>query len=273
MHDVSQSDRISSLICGNVGCGRYDEAHAFSHYQESSHSFAMDVDTQRVWDYGGDGYVHRLIQNKSDGKLVELPSHNSSGAAQPDITTTSDGHSPVPRDKLDDIGMEYTHLLTSQLDSQRLYFEEKVAQAADKASEASHTAQAAAASAQQSSDAMAKLERAHASLTQDLVPSLEREKARAERKAEKSAETARKMEREWREEKAMNGSLLERVALLGKELTALKEQNAELQEQNRDLTFFISGQEKLGALGEEVQEGTVTVGAAPEKKRKGKGRK
>jgi hypothetical protein len=26
----------------------------------------------QVWDYAGDGYVHRLIQSKTDGKLVEV---------------------------------------------------------------------------------------------------------------------------------------------------------------------------------------------------------
>lgn len=33
------------------------------------------METQRVWDYAGDNYVHRLIQSKTDGKLVELNSH------------------------------------------------------------------------------------------------------------------------------------------------------------------------------------------------------
>ena len=28
----------------------------------------MELETQRVWDYAGDNYVHRLIQNKVDGK-------------------------------------------------------------------------------------------------------------------------------------------------------------------------------------------------------------
>ena len=28
----------------------------------------------QVWDYASDGYVHRLVQSKSDGKLVEVPS-------------------------------------------------------------------------------------------------------------------------------------------------------------------------------------------------------
>ncbi len=29
--------------------------------------------TAQVWDYAGDNYVHRLIQSKTDGKLVEVP--------------------------------------------------------------------------------------------------------------------------------------------------------------------------------------------------------
>lgn len=62
------------LICGHVGCGRYLNAHAFEHYRETSHLYALEIDTKRVWDYAGDNYVHRLIQNAVDGKLVELPS-------------------------------------------------------------------------------------------------------------------------------------------------------------------------------------------------------
>lgn len=43
------------------------------HNEKTGHNFAMELGTQRVWDYEGDNYVHRLIQNKVDGKLVELP--------------------------------------------------------------------------------------------------------------------------------------------------------------------------------------------------------
>lgn len=31
----------------------------------------MLLGTNRVWDYAGDNFVHRLMQNKGDGKLVE----------------------------------------------------------------------------------------------------------------------------------------------------------------------------------------------------------
>lgn len=32
----------------------------------------VKVGSQRVWDYAGDNYVHRLIQTKEEGKLVEF---------------------------------------------------------------------------------------------------------------------------------------------------------------------------------------------------------
>ncbi|KAL6744909.1 hypothetical protein V8C86DRAFT_2997917, partial [Haematococcus lacustris] len=56
------------------GCGRYRQGHASKHWAESSHGYALELETQRVWDYVGDNYVHRLIQSKTDGKLVEVPS-------------------------------------------------------------------------------------------------------------------------------------------------------------------------------------------------------
>ena len=62
------------VICGHVGCGRYREGHAVDHWHETEHAYALELDSQRVWDYVSDGYVHRLIQSKTDGKLVEVPS-------------------------------------------------------------------------------------------------------------------------------------------------------------------------------------------------------
>ena len=62
------------LICGHVGCGRYRAGHAADHWREAGHAYALELESQRVWDYVADGYVHRLIQSKTDGKLVEVPS-------------------------------------------------------------------------------------------------------------------------------------------------------------------------------------------------------
>ncbi|EAS35215.2 RING and UBP finger domain-containing protein [Coccidioides immitis RS] len=257
------------LICGNIGCGRYDGAHAFAHFQETSHSFAMDLSSQRVWDYVGDGYVHRIIQNKADGKLLELPAADNSALDPPDWADA------VPREKWENMSVEYTHLLTSQLESQRTYFEEKVERAADKASQASAAALAAQEAAEKLAKRLEALQCDHDALVKETVPVLEKEKDRAERRADKFESLARKMEKEYREEKTINTSLMERVDYLTAEVEKLKAANEDLVEQNRDLTFFISGSEKLKDQGEDVVEGTVSVPEPSKagKKKKGKGKK
>lgn len=60
----------------------------------------------------GDNFVHRLLQNKADGKLVPSEGPPSESEAS--------------EDKLDSVQLEFTHLLTSQLEEQRLYFEDKL---------------------------------------------------------------------------------------------------------------------------------------------------
>ncbi|OJD20135.1 hypothetical protein ACJ73_08531, partial [Blastomyces percursus] len=241
------------LICGNIGCGRYDEAHAFAHFKETSHAFAMDLASQRVWDYVGDGYVHRIIQNKSDGKLVELPAAGESALDPPDWGDA------VPREKLENMSVEYTHLLTSQLESQRTYFEEVVERAADKASVASAAATAAQEAAETATKNLSALQAQYDTLLKETIPNLERDKGRAERRAEKFEAMAHRMEKEWREEKALNGSLMEKVEFLNGEVQNLTAANEDLKEQNRDLSFFISGAERLRDQGEDVVEGTVSV--------------
>lgn len=62
---------------------RYVNEHARLHYKETMHAYAMELQTCRVWDYAGDVYVHRLVQNKGDGKLVEFPSKIDSSESDP----------------------------------------------------------------------------------------------------------------------------------------------------------------------------------------------
>ncbi|MCJ1313377.1 hypothetical protein MMC25_007055 [Agyrium rufum] len=276
------------LICGTVGCGRYDAAHAFMHYQQSNHCFAMDLLTQRIWDYASDAYVHRIVQDRTDGKLVEVTGTTSSNngvdsfaggagyasltGAETDAYWVDEDAEWVPRAKLDNIGREYTALLTSQLESQRMYFEMQLKLAANKTSEAVSSASKASASASNAETELVTLSSTHAQLTQRTIPELEKERDRATRRAEKFEGMARKLEKEWREEKALGQSLYERVEFLAKEIEALKgrvderdREVAELKEENRDLGFFISGGQKLresGALlggDEEVREGTVSL--------------
>ncbi|KAF3389017.1 hypothetical protein F1880_003486 [Penicillium rolfsii] len=267
------------LICGSVGCGRYDGAHAFDHWKQTAHAFAMDLTSQRVWDYVGDAYVHRIIQSKTDGKLVELPAADHSALDPPDWADA------VPREKLENMSVEYTHLLTSQLESQRAYFEEIVERAADKASQASAAAASAEEAASAATARLAELQAQYEALTSDLIPSMERERGRLEKRAEKFEALARRMEKDYREEKTMNTSLMERLehmstenAALKSNVDSLKAEIVDLQEQNRDLTFFISGSQKLQGAGEDIEQGTVSVPDPPaegakKKRNRGKGRK
>ncbi|KAJ4359774.1 uncharacterized protein N0V89_000330 [Didymosphaeria variabile] len=276
------------LICGNIGCGRYDSAHAFAHYETTNHTYAMDVVSQHVWDYAGDGYVHRLIQNKSDGKLVDLPaSAHASGLKNAGMTGYA--NDTVPREKLDNMGMEYAYLLTSQLESQRAYFEEQVERAVDKAAKASSTADEASRNVAALTSDFSKLQAQYDDAL-STISALEKDAARNAAKASSASELARKLTKQYREEQTINESLMTRIQHLEKKAeeaeTKVKEveaQKADLEEQNRDLSFFISGQEKLkemqgnevmGLEEGEVQSGYVEVGNNSSKgRRKGKGRK
>lgn len=273
------------LICGSVGCGRYDAAHAFSHYNDTGHAFALDMETQRVWDYSSDSYVHRLVQNAHDGKLVDLsiPEHGG-GLEYPDAEDDYDDF--IPRSKLHNAGIEYTALLTSQLDSQRMYFEGILERAADKASLACQSAEKAVALAEKTQEQLEGLQTQHDELALNVVPQLEKDKNRAERRAEKFETMGRKMEGEWREEKNLAGGLMERIKHLdeavdrmGKEKEELLGEKGELEETVRDLMFTLSGSQKIaeldGAEGGDgaIQGGSVSLPERPKESEGGKNKK
>ena len=223
------------LICGHVGCGRYKSGHASDHWKESGHCFALELETQRVWDYAGarrraslpvqkrappppppsfrtqstpppgDGYVHRLIQSKTDGKLVEVPSpapacghsgrrrgsmpcgsggggggggyggggYGGDEEGCPECSHEAELKEAMVSSKLDAIAFEYNHLLTSQLDSQRQYFEgllDKARADADaRAGAAERAAAASAAGGAEAAGAAREAERKRAALERKLV--------------------------------------------------------------------------------------------------------
>ncbi|XP_063989228.1 BRCA1-associated protein [Diachasmimorpha longicaudata] len=101
------------LICGHIGCSRYHQGHAFEHYRDTHHCYAMQLGNNRVWDYVGDNFVHRLLQDK-DGKMVE-------GGQEP-----TKGEGAAVDEKVDAVQLEFTYLLTSQLETQRQYFEDRL---------------------------------------------------------------------------------------------------------------------------------------------------
>ncbi|PTB44007.1 uncharacterized protein TrAFT101_002570 [Trichoderma asperellum] len=262
------------LICGYVGCGRYKGGHAKDHWKDTAHCFALELETQYVWDYAGDMWVHRLIRDKGDGKVVELPMRSND-------TANSEGEEDdvVPRAKLQTIGLEYTHLITSQLESQRAYYEEMINKMVDKASRFSATAEKAAEQASEALEKSRHLEQKLNTLTKETIPQLERDLEREKGKAKKGENLARSLGQALQEEKRINEGLMKRIehldgeaATMRKQMEELKTENAELKEMNRDLTMFISGQEKLKEMENEgkIEEGELEGGtmSVPEAKKK-----
>ncbi|TVU02897.1 hypothetical protein EJB05_51363 [Eragrostis curvula] len=113
------------VICGHVGCGRYKGGHAIEHWKETQHCYSLELETQKVWDYAGDNYVHRLIQSKTDGKLVEYNCHGGHAADSTCWICCGDAgiSEALLNSKVEAIVEEYNDLLTSQLEKQRNYYE------------------------------------------------------------------------------------------------------------------------------------------------------
>lgn len=76
---VSNSSQFNEAFCLTdiyVCYYRYKEGHAIRHWKDTQHCYSLDLETQRVWDYVGDRYVHRLNQSRSDDKLAKLKSNS-----------------------------------------------------------------------------------------------------------------------------------------------------------------------------------------------------
>jgi BRCA1-associated protein len=225
-------------------------------------------------------WVHRLIRDKGDGKVVELPgrgSHTANGeGADEDM---------VPRAKLETIGLEYTHLIGSQLESQRAYYEEMVSKSASKASRYAAEAEKAIMEASEAREQQAALQKEYEVLSRETLPQMERDLERERTKAKRGENLARNLGQSLQEEKRLNEGLMKRIEHLDadvqairKQLEELRAENAELKEMNRDLTMFISGQEKLKELESQgqIEEGELeggTMSVAEGKKKRANNRR
>ena len=102
-------------------------SHARQHYDNTLHAYALDTETQHVWDFCGQGYVHRLLQNAKDGKLVEVNDPNSTSHERslcPGLSDAQEGE--VVHRKLEGFASQYYTLLKSQLEQQRIYYESRL---------------------------------------------------------------------------------------------------------------------------------------------------
>lgn len=252
------------LICGNVGCGRYNKKHAIEHFEAESHCFAMDISTQRVWDYAGDNYVHRLLQNESDGKLVELPpaastsSHSgtSSSSSGPDGAGVSTAKEDIKYTKLNaEYHLEYTNVLLSQLESQREYYESRLAESADKLSKSQESGQ----------DSQTQMEKLLATLAQ-----LQDEVSKMSEQLEKTRKTASTAESKLREEQLMTDGLSKNLDSMRLANASLKNENQELQDQVKDLMFYLESNEKFKDASDDVKNGTIVIHEPPKRSLKTK---
>ena len=228
----------------------------------------MELETQRVWDYAGDGYVHRLIQNVADGKLVELPSASmrmgdDTGAGGP---STSDS---LTAEKIEAIGIEYSYLLTSQLDSQRAFYEEQSTALQVEITNLKSVVSQLQQEAESSRAAAAAEESRRRQEEEERLSEILRDKQRFEKKSERFMGLARTLEKELQEERAVSGGLLKNLEAVQKraeegeaERVALARKVQELEDQVRDVMFFLEARTKIEA-GEgqmaEVAGGDISV--------------
>ncbi|KAI8987919.1 hypothetical protein BDF20DRAFT_295627 [Mycotypha africana] len=247
------------LICGYIGCGRYENAHAYEHYQQTKHIYSLEIETQRVWDYAGDGYVHRLIQNAVDGKLVEVPADGENGCQVSD------------NEKLEALSIEYSYLLTSQLDSQRMYYETQIDDFETKIADMESLLS----SLSTESDMLVKENR----VLETGIVEMEKQSETMTRQIDVEENDVEAWKQKYDAakekldlEKEKTNTL---VAKNDEALRLLTEQDSmidNLKEQIRDMTFFLEARQKVQD-DPNLEGGSVEVAPRPKQSRKKKGKK
>ena len=70
----SSDNLLLCIVCGFIACcqGHPDSGHIKEHHEATNHTYAMDLESKSVYDFSKGGFVHRLLHNAVDGKMVEL---------------------------------------------------------------------------------------------------------------------------------------------------------------------------------------------------------
>ncbi|CAE7679564.1 brap-2 [Symbiodinium sp. KB8] len=281
------------LVCGHVGCGRYESLHGLEHFEETGHTYAVELATQRVWDYAGDGYVHRLLENTTDGKLVESSGAadeagagesaalgaSAAGARQPGMSRphrAPDTDSTVRgalEEKREALAVEYGILLTSQLEAQRQWFEGRRREAEEAAAEREAQLLAeleAERAARQEAEARASADQLRTRLTTATSARLE--------EVEKESVYLRELCAQLTADQHKWKAQVERQREASREAVARAEARAaEMEAQARDMMFYLDAQSKVqrSADADELRGAAVLVtsgvaGAEPDRSRASK---
>ncbi|CAM8960413.1 unnamed protein product [Rhodiola kirilowii] len=224
------------VICGFVGCGRYKEGHAFRHWQETEHCYSLHLETQRVWDYAGDTYVHRLNQSKTDGNLTGKNLCCTSKEGDCGYQEDSGFSGVLHSSKVEAIVDEYNRLLATQLETQRQYYETLILETKCK----------------RESTVSEAVEKAVTLKSLDIHSKLDKCFREKKAVADKNHELMKNQEKMRIQVKEMED----------RELLSLKlkdEQILDLEEQIRDLTVYIEAQKAIGSMtqSDEIKGGTV----------------
>ncbi|XP_055822717.1 BRAP2 RING ZnF UBP domain-containing protein 1 [Solanum dulcamara] len=233
------------LICGFVGCGRYEKKHAIKHWTDAAHHYSLELETQQIWDYVGDKYVHRLNQSKGDSKLVTVDSRCT--AAEGECTSCGDDEDSrfsgaLFSSKVDSIVDEYNNLLASQLETQRQHYESLLAEAR---------------SGKESSISRA-VEKAVFSKMNDLQAKIEMYTEETKSVAERN-QVLLKIQ-ELSQTKYRETAERERLLLKSKD-----EKKLDLKEQIRDLKVYVGAQRKLSNVGISDGKGGTVLSVGPNK--------
>lgn len=235
------------LICGHIGCGRYVSRHAYKHFEETQHTYAMQLTNHRVWDYAGDNYVHRLVASKTDGKMVQYECEGDTCHAE----------------KIDALQLEYSYLLTSQLESQRIYWENKILHLEKETAEEINNMKV---KFKETLERCDTLERR--------VGEVAKDKTLLEKKCVQLTSRVVKLNQELTEEQEMNRCLRANQTQLQSQLSEEQQQQresgerkderiVELQDQLRDLMFYLETQQQIQTLPPdqrtEIQEGSINI--------------
>ncbi|MBA0604281.1 hypothetical protein Godav_016953, partial [Gossypium davidsonii] len=227
------------LICGFMGCGRYKEGHGVRHWKDTQHCYSLELISQQIWDYVGDGYVHRLTHSKVDGKPVEINSRCTSieGTCHSCGYGDDSGiNEAIYSSKVEAVFDEYSRLLATELEKQRQNYESLLAEAKGK----------------RDSTIAEAVEKAVTSEMQDIQSKLD--KCTEEKNA--LAEINRKLIKDQQVWHVKVKEIEEREA---SESRLMDEKILDLEEQVRDLKVYIEAQKTLTDMtgSDSIKGGTV----------------
>jgi len=288
------------LICGYIGCGRYTREHSLRHFEETQHRWALQLATGRIWDYDEDTFAHRLpgaaqapLEDQrtevmgmrfagigAGGGLTGLAdasgsggggggssgSGGSSGGVGGKLSMRPGEEQDLVALKLSGLTSEYEHLLLSQLEEQRRYFEQLLAK------EEAEMLSAAVANADMSAELQEQIDVLKTSILgreeehRTIMARLREDEATLRQERKKNA----KLLAIQRQKEAGVAAINEQVS---QEAKSCDEHVEELKQQIMELSFYLRTQHKVtqSPQKQELQQGHVLVGEAnpPDKSRGG----